>query len=452
MGSNTSSSLLGGAVVGGGAGDVAIFYNPAAIVIEDQKQISFNASLLSFDLHNYHNALGYQRDLDYLEWGVKPRFISYQFKIKDNQRLSYQITAFSRDEQLTELWDYQSAIVKSEINNEDLEYTASYDMERRYVDYWFGVGASYVISPKFSIGMTLFGSAKSLRYLQSSIVDVDPLSSAIIKNASWSSTEKQYLYVMSVIPKIGFLYKEGLFSMGLNFTLPSMRLWGDGYSKRIIRYSNVVYQGQLKDDYLKSEYNNYMTANIKEPLAIAFGLTYHSRNERTKLFFSLEYFAPIKTYKMLDNTKITSWGQDEFEPGDDFLSYKYGAKEVFNIAVGFRDEITKRLSLLAGLKTNFSAYSPTSSGEWGDIKEFVTMSPSLYHGSIGTQFKYKANTIILGAEYSFGKRANEIQLANYGYPGDFDEDNHLALQNHPENTMKYTSQSLGFYIGYAFDF
>jgi len=452
MGSNTSSSLLGGAVVGGGAGDVAIFYNPAAIVVEDQKQISFNASLLSFDLHKYHNALGYKRDLDYLEWGVKPRFISYQFKIKDNQRLSYQITAFSRDEQLSELWDYQTAMVKSEVNKDDMAYTASYDMDRRYVDYWFGVGASYVLSERFSVGATLFGSAKSLRYYQSSVIDIDPLSSTFNKNSSWSSIEKQYFYVISLIPKIGMLYREGYFSFGLNVTLPSMRLWGDGYSKRILRSTNVVVDGQPKPDYLNSQYNNYMVANIKEPLAVAFGLTYHSPNDKSKYFFSAEYFAPIATYRMLDNTKISIWGQDEFEPGDDFLSYKYGTRSVFNVALGYRHELNENFSVLSGIKTNFSAYDPSEEGEWANVNEFVIMSPSLYHFSIGAQFKYKSNTIILGTEYSFGRRTNETQLANYGYPGVYDENQHIALQNYPENTMNYTSQALGFYIGYAFDF
>lgn len=452
MGSNTSSTLLGGAVVGGGAGDVAIFYNPAAIRLQDQKQIALNASLLNFDMHDYKNALGYDQNLDYLEWGVKPRFLSYQFKIQDNQRLSYQIAVFSRDEQLTELYDYKTVMLKTEVGNQDIEYTASYDMSRRYSDYWAGVGMSYILSPKFSFGATLFGSAKSLRYYESSLIDVDPLNGSVNKNASWSSVEKNYFYVISLIPKMGVLFEDNLISLGLNVTLPSMRLWGDGYSKRIIRYSNVVYEGQVKDDFLKSEYNNYIVANVKEPLSVSVGMTLHSRNNKSKLFFTAEYFAPIDTYKILDNTKISSWGQEDFQPGTDYLSYKYGAKQLVNLAIGYRHELYPSLSILSGMKTNFSAYDPSNEGEWEDINDYVTMSPSLFHISLGAQFRFKANTVILGAEYSFGRSKNIEQLANYGFPGIFDEKNHIALQNRPDNTMTYTSNSLGFYIGYAFDF
>ncbi len=452
MGSNTSSTLLGGAVVGGGAGDVAIFYNPAAIRVVDQKQIALNASLLNFDLHSYENALGNSKNLDYLEWGVKPRFLSYQYKIEGQDRLSIQLAVFSRDEQLVELYDYKSFIIKEPISNEDIDYTASYDLTRRYSDYWAGIGASYMLNEKFSIGATLFGSGKSLRYYQSSIVDVDPLSSTVLKNANWTNMERQYLYVISLIPKIGLLYEGGKVSMGLNITLPSMRLWGDGYSKRTNKYSNVFNNGQFEPDYLRHEYNNYMVANIKEPLAIAYGITFHSSDNKSKLFFTMEYFAPIKTYRMLDDKKISTWGQDEYEPGTDFLTYKYGAKQVFNVAIGFRHQLRPKLALLSGLKTNFSAYDPSNEGEWSNINEYIIMSPSYYHASLGAQFRFKANTVILGAEYSFGKNTHVKQLANYGIPMVFDEQKRLALQKYPENTMNYISNSIGFYIGYAFDF
>jgi len=452
MGSNTSSTLLGGAVVGGGAGDVAIFYNPAAIRVVDQKQIALNASLLNFDLHTYKNALGFGRDLDYLEWGVKPRFLSYQYRIQGQERLSFQFAVFSRDEQLVELWDYKSVKVIAEPLSDEVNYTASYDLTRRYSDYWAGVGSSYVLNSKFSVGATLFGSGKSLRYYQSSVVDVDPLQSTVLKNANWTNVEKQYFYVISLIPKIGVLYEGGKVSMGLNITLPSIRLWGDGYAKRTLKYSSVYNEGQFEPDYLQNDYNNYMVANVKEPFAIAYGITFHSDNDKSKLFFTMEYFAPIKTYKMIDNTKIAAWGQDEFEPGSDFLSYKYGAKQVFNVAVGFRHQIRPALALLSGLKTNFSSYDPSNEGEWENIKEYVIMSPSFIHASLGAQFRFKSNTVILGAEYSFGKRSNLLQLANYGAPVVFDEKEHLALQKYPEHTMDYISNSIGFYVGYAFDF
>ena len=44
---NEESSLLAGAVVGGGSGPSAIYYNPAAIVAGGKSMVSFNASLFS---------------------------------------------------------------------------------------------------------------------------------------------------------------------------------------------------------------------------------------------------------------------------------------------------------------------------------------------------------------------------------------------------------------------
>lgn len=452
MGSNTSSSLLGGAVVGGEMGTVAIFYNPAGIEVEDQKQLALNVSLVNFNLHLFDNAVGSNRNLDYLEWGIVPRFISYQFNLKKNKRLSFQIAVFSRDEKLVELFDQQTAQVTSSFDQKDYNYTASYDFERRYTDYWFGIGASYYINSKFSVGATIFGSGKSLRYYQSSTVNLEQTANNIGPTSTWASMEKQYFYVVSVIPKLGFLYRLERFSFGMNFSFPSMRLYGDGYAKRSLQYSEIVYNGQPQDDYLNTEFNNHIVANVKEPFSVSIGATFTTFNEKTKYYFSAEYFAPLATYKILNNKEIADYYEDDYQPGTDFLSYKYGAKEVFNVAVGIRHSINESYSVLTGFKTNFSSYEVSHTGEWSDISEYVDMNVPMFHMALGLQFRFLANTFIVGTEYAFGTDNEGLQLANYGYPGVFDKNQHLALQNYQEHTMVYSTNSLGFYIGYSLDF
>ncbi|MEA3476600.1 MAG: hypothetical protein U9R60_00345, partial [Bacteroidota bacterium] len=55
---NEESSLLSGAVVGGGAGPSAVYYNPATIAESGQSSLSVNASLFSLSAMTAKNGLG----------------------------------------------------------------------------------------------------------------------------------------------------------------------------------------------------------------------------------------------------------------------------------------------------------------------------------------------------------------------------------------------------------
>jgi len=73
---NEESSLLAGAVVGGGAGPTAIYYNPASISEVEASKLSLNASLFSFDIITLKNALGNNIDIGSTKFNIEPRLIS----------------------------------------------------------------------------------------------------------------------------------------------------------------------------------------------------------------------------------------------------------------------------------------------------------------------------------------------------------------------------------------
>ena len=72
---NEESSLLSGAVVGGGAGPSAIYYNPAIISEITRSKFTLNASLFSFDFIRAENALGDGIDLNSIKGVIEPRFV-----------------------------------------------------------------------------------------------------------------------------------------------------------------------------------------------------------------------------------------------------------------------------------------------------------------------------------------------------------------------------------------
>ena len=111
---NEESSLLAGAVVGGGSGPSAIYYNPAAIVAGGKSMVSFNASLFSLGFYNLKNALGKGVDLKTSKLVVQPRFISVLLQPRWNKDVSMEVAVFnnaSYDLVLSDVVDRQMNIL-----------------------------------------------------------------------------------------------------------------------------------------------------------------------------------------------------------------------------------------------------------------------------------------------------------------------------------------------------
>lgn len=81
---NEESSLVAGAVVGGGAGASAIFYNPAIISEINVSKLSLNASLFAYEINNAKEALGENFDMQSTRFYAIPRSVSYMHKPRNH--------------------------------------------------------------------------------------------------------------------------------------------------------------------------------------------------------------------------------------------------------------------------------------------------------------------------------------------------------------------------------
>ena len=94
---NEESSLLSGAVVGGGAGPSAIYFNPSSISEITESKLSFHMSLFSFNFLNVKNALGDGIDLNGSKVLIEPRFISYMIKPKNHPEWSLEFAILNNE-------------------------------------------------------------------------------------------------------------------------------------------------------------------------------------------------------------------------------------------------------------------------------------------------------------------------------------------------------------------
>src|SRR5210317_912621 len=172
---NEESSLLSGAVVGGGAGPSAIFYNPASIAEIEESKFSFNTSLFSFDFLRAKNAWGDDYDLYKTRFLVVPRFVSYMVKLKKLPNWSlefaflnnknYKIDDVSSVDEFVDILKYIPGKER---------YNAFYRYSNKFRDDWLGAGGSYKLSPELYFGTSMFISVRTLNYTYMIDIEAGP--------------------------------------------------------------------------------------------------------------------------------------------------------------------------------------------------------------------------------------------------------------------------------------
>ena len=446
--------MLAGAVVGGNSDLTSIYYNPAGISEIKDMKFSLNANLFNYSIVNYKNALGEGVDIQDYYFLVKPRFISYLYRAKNDTNLSWQFAIYNKT--LDDISIYNSVSYQDNIlyKNNLENYNGDFDMKHYTYDYRGGIGASYILNKKLSIGMSLIGMVKGIDYLRAIDVSVSPEN--ILPNdsnyyfANWNYYEKIYMYDVRVLARFGVRYKVKNFQFGLVTTLPSVRIMGNSDSKRRISQSNVSNDSIVNPDYVITESETYLHSQMKDPFSVSAGVMYTSKSKKTKLYFSTEYFAAIDKYKIIDGTKSI---EDENYIGTDFLTHYYKAKSIINFGFGYQHVFSKTVEGMLGFKTDFDANDEVEKVINNNSFENLNQNNlDLYHFTAGAKVNAKRGSFIFGVEYIVGYASNLTQYANFKDVTIENSGNLIALQGDINNNMSVLYNSFGLYLGFSFGF
>ena len=451
---NTEASLLAGAVVGGNAGITAIFYNPAGISEIQESRFDLNASLFNLEKKQYSNPLGEGTEMDNYIFKVFPRFTSYVYQSKSVDHLTYQFAIFNRNSAKTNIYNrvlLEDANIMYPLVDE--RYTGLFDLSSTYDDYWGSFGISKRINDHWSVGFAFNISVQSLNYMRSASSNLIPViesstGGTALYSSQWQSYEHVKAYNWRFIAKLGVMYKKDNISMGLNITLPSMRLFGNADVNRTISQTNIIYDSQKLPDIYMNEYPQYVYFKMQDPLSIAFGLKIHDKN-RSDYYLTVEYFMPIKTYNSIDATKSVS---DISTPANYFSSYSFGNRSVLNIAIGYKKMLTETLGFLAGFRTDSNPYIIGHNEKYWELNSFEALNINLFHLTGGVKFDYRKSSFVVGLQNSFGYKSLQDEFINFSNPEAYNPTTKLALQGPRAPIMSYSYNSLGFYLGFSIEF
>jgi hypothetical protein len=466
---NEESSLLSGAVVGGGVGPSAIFYNPSAIVDVDNSSLSLHASLFSVELYSLRDLLGKGIDLSSSRIQIQPRFISYLIHPKKNNNFSIELAYLNNEIYNTEFSksvDKEIDILKSLPGDE--RYFAMFNYNQEYRDDWIGIGTSWRINNSLFLGASMFVQIKSATYYYSIGIEAFPISDTVstssgevpFYSANYQEFENYHFNNYRLIWKLGVMYKWDNVSLGITLRTPSVGLYSDG--KRVShqeKQANITnpLTGNFLPNYVVVDYKEKqdVKANMKDPFSIAAGVTINLPDGKKTIFTTVEYFNGLSTYPMLSaETSVSAYNAPDFNPAvlNNWLTYGYGAKPVFNAAVGYRSEMKENLMLFAGFRTDFNYMKGVPEGDDSGYQFSKNLDLNVYHLTGGVNLTIFGQDLIAGFQYSFGYENNVKQLINLYDPVEYNFVERKPLQGNRQEDASILYNSISLYFGATLNF
>ncbi len=466
---NEESSLLSGAVVGGGAGASAIFYNPASISEIEESKLSLNASLFSYEVLNAKNALGEGTDFYDYRGYVIPRFLSYMLKMEKHPNWSLEFAFLNNANFFVDNVSYIDKDIDILTHRPGTErYTAFNKYVNKNRDDWFGAGGSYILSDKLSIGVSMFVTVKANYYFY--LLDIEAgTNNEVYSNdneipyfsAKYNEQELLKFNDYRLLWKAGLLYKGDRLSLGLNLTTPSVgKIYSDG---KILMRKRSQYNisdpesGKPIPNYLITDYKEKkeVQVNSKSPFSISMGLTYNNPDKTKILYGTIEYYSQIDPYRMVqtqESENIATGTRLESLVNTDWLTFVDGASSIFNAAVGYRWIINDDVMLLSGFRTDFSYKKNFDFNPFVESKAVKSFDLDKYHLTSGLALRIFGNELITGIQYTFGFEKEQQQFANLSNPVEFNFEENKALQGTRTKTMNTMLNAVSLYFGATINF
>jgi hypothetical protein len=458
----TRAVLMGGPAVGGLEDNSSVIYNPALLSLVKSTSISINSNVYQVVNINVKDGAGAGQDVTSNQFSAVPVTVSGLLKKKKTSRLTmgyaiivpteFTFKASAREEGLKDIDQLSNGLQSPGAE----EYVGQFSINTRLSENQGAFAFAYKINDHWSVGLTNQFIYRSHNYAK------NELSRMILNNTFTtlvSTGESQSVEYANLryVPKLGFAFTSGNWSAGVAISFPSLNVTGVGTIARDVIATNLNIQPdntkvRIPINIAVNDRETKLPTTYKSPLSISAGLTYKSG--KTTIAVSAEWFDKVSLYNIMSPigapfkrpTNLTVDNQN-------FLLLNASNKSVTNLAIGIEHELSEKVSISTGFRTNNSFYDRVFDDRITDRnKKNVNSNPlnldisswNMYHVVIGGTFKKERRDLSIGINFSWADKGAIKQFANFENP----TEQTFLLGQRVSTTAEFFSY--GILLGYTF--
>lgn len=436
------STLVGSAVTASVRDNSAIYYNPGALGFMEHSNIGLSANIATLYTSYIKNGGGDGVNMYYPYFSFVPQFISGIAKFRRLPDITFTYAIFNKQQSKLNFREsyYEELDLYSQFEGDE-KYYSKYEYFDEINETWFGIGAGFLMSEKWSAGLSLFFAYRSETSFSNIENNVFDSNDDLVANTRFNRRVK--FNQLGMIFKIGVAYEDEYVSWGATVTTTGIpTLLFDGAS--IQRQESVNLPGSRLHYY--DVYNDWTNSWFKNPWELDAGVQFLFLggivNGRMNLFSQV---SPYSITGFDDEAIVASNVEKPIYPNKNKVMY--ASKRIFNFAIGYEREVTENWVLLSGIKVDRNVFDTNKLSRTENWVPTISYW-NLYSVTLG--FDYitpNSNNIIFGLSYRFSFRSAHSQLVNLSDP---DPDNYLL--GTVDNSSETSINGLALVVGYTLNF
>jgi len=371
----TKATLLGGAVIGSVEDLSAVFYNPGYLGLKQQPGLAIGTSVFDVMYLELDTDSLFQHPVDRITAEAAPGLIAGQVKIRDSARHFFTYSLIGRQSFNT--------MVQGRSDGADAEGSrmATLYLRQDMMEYWGGVTWSTSIGHNLGLGVSLFGAYRNQRRRNEITVD-STLADGSVNHAS--ADVGWFFWNLRLLTKAGLFWTEDAWSAGVTVTTPALSLFGYGEA-----YGTYVVAGKGAGTDDVVDFQNPGSGSVyHSPLSIGIGVGHRINNVR--LHGSLEWFASVDAYHVMDPAEATRPTSIRSVPVIDQM------RSIVNVGFGIEVRVSDRFAYYGSLVTDLS----TVSSEFDRVLALSTWD--IFHVNGGAVFQIDRFILTGGLGLAYG--------------------------------------------------
>ena len=411
------SALMGGAVVAGVRDTSATFYNPAALGLVENPEISVSANAVRYGQVTIHDAFGAGRDARTTLLAPIPLLVSgmHRFDAAPDWAFGYALVTrqlYSAD------WRDQVNASREAFTLPDgttvplpAQVVGQFSTASQVNEFWATGAASWRLSNTLAVGLApivaLRTQSRLDRFAFATLL-TEPVGS--VTQISTNRTTDISFYQVSLLARLGVAWEPMPFiKLGATLTTPNLKVFGSGDALGAAEFVNLPVAGATATA-VGSDTQKGLVPHYRTPFSVALGAELHPWSPLT-VGVTVDYSTALGRARLLEvqagRPFFRGAGAALLPPSDSapFLTPFDERRAVVNVSAGLEYVVNAAYTAYVGFWTDFS---PADRHQVRDIivsdQGFLLPAASLdlYHLVVGATYTIRRGKVAAGIVLSHG--------------------------------------------------